>query len=488
MTTRTLGLWALVALGLVGFVVWDSWYQQKKDEKKKESARLVTWSPGDITRVTLWRDKQMIELARQDGQWVLKQPVQETADVSAVDDWMGKVTQLSYEEKVGQMSDPDAATIFGFEGDSVARLVLFKGEDKMEFVRGHVRNYQGKSYVYQVGKDPVYLMNWDADFVFDKSALDFRIRKPFPEDWSKVQAIEWQTPEGTFEIRKESDQWKVSRGQWLWPLDKARVERAFEPLKENMILEFQSETDPKPAQAKNWGLDKPRIVVTLKLEGNQKEEYRLGSGTDMEYFVWLVSRHKVGRISQADFRKFENLHWKNLSDLTAPFRVPMDQVKQATLWVGDRWISVEKGEKGWRLSGQSNPQDAIEMNQVESLINRILGLAVEEFPETVQKAPTVVWKAPSELVIEIKNAQQKVLGRWEFKSVVKDLTNREGIKKNLVPVKVGHFNNQGVWIHETDFQKLPWKEVFKSSKSSDSTSDSSEKDSVKGDHGASSSP
>lgn len=35
MTTRTLGLWALVALGLVGFVVWDSWYQQKKDEKRK---------------------------------------------------------------------------------------------------------------------------------------------------------------------------------------------------------------------------------------------------------------------------------------------------------------------------------------------------------------------------------------------------------------------------------------------------------------------
>ena len=101
MSWKTLVALAVLAAGLGGFLVVDSyWLTPKREKAESIKGRLWTVEPKDVETVTVKRKDETIRLKRTADGWEMLEPVQARGDRGAVDELVTGLATLRVDREI----------------------------------------------------------------------------------------------------------------------------------------------------------------------------------------------------------------------------------------------------------------------------------------------------------------------------------------------------------------------------------------------------
>lgn len=292
---------ALIAVAvLLGLYVWKYEQGEIPDEtadravlalagfKNAEDVVEITVNRGQgpLTLQRIPRTEEQKTAARDLGQgegeddWKLLAPLDSAADKNTANAFVrsvltAKATAHYDAEKAKQMSAED----LGF-GTSVTSLVLRNtaGEErKITFGNPTINDDSMWSQVQ--GSEDLYLFSrmFVDDTLAQQKVGDLRDKTLLAVGANEVRTVKLDYPAGGLELeRGEADRWQLKLADRTLPADRDAVDNLLASLVGARIDEFVAEKTDSPA---SFGLDKPRVTITLGAGAKGELGLSLGSST-----------------------------------------------------------------------------------------------------------------------------------------------------------------------------------------------------------------
>lgn len=269
MNTKTTLVLAVLAVAVAACLVffikpWEEQGTDKADEPKTTAKDLFDPKPADVDGVEVTvRGESAARVFKKDADgWTMLSPTTCPAvDYEINNQIVDKVSSLKYlkEYKVGDKNRPDdAVTRFN---NPAARVKLMKGDQVAAELQVGNRLGTGKgNYIKRGGSDSIYESQETLSGTFDKQISTYRNKQVLNvklEDVKSVQAAGLSN----YKLVKSGTDWLIEepeRGR----ADKSTVEtNAVNPLIRLYALDF---ADDAPVSDKPYGLDKPRLTMTVR--------------------------------------------------------------------------------------------------------------------------------------------------------------------------------------------------------------------------------
>src|SRR6266545_1804737 len=248
MSWKTLTVLAVLAAGLGGFLVFDSYYLTPKREKTTSvEGRLWTIEPKDVLTLTIKRKDDTVKLQRAGEGWEMLEPVKTRANAGAVNE---TVTGLAT-ARVDREIDPNPAKLADFGLDTPAVVAI--GDSVFRDVTRPVAEFRDRSL-----------------FTFDRrnvTAIDLDL------DGSKM----------TLEA-EEGGKWRIAKpGPYRGDAD--LITDMLDKLASATVKEFVG----SPASLATYGLDKPsRVTLWLGKDKDRTQKTLLvGKGDAAKKGVYV---------------------------------------------------------------------------------------------------------------------------------------------------------------------------------------------------------
>lgn len=231
----------------------------------------------EITKFTIEGSEDTVTCEKRGEDWQLTGPLEDMADQASVSRVLssvgsGKATGFAA-EKVDNPAqygfDKPRATVHVFTGPDMVKHTLIVGEEE-----------DGKVYAKDASRDPVFEMSRVFFESIAQDVSDFRNKKLMDFERTEVSTIEIKTPDETIVCESDTaSNWSVmvSPGPEKVPAKKTEVDKLLSNLSTLRVEEF---VDDRPASLAPYGLDNPRIEVTLS--GRTGEIGRVFIGKDKD--------------------------------------------------------------------------------------------------------------------------------------------------------------------------------------------------------------
>lgn len=296
------------------------WQQVTASYLAYRDRQVLSFSRPDVVQLTIDRDgvtyrvekRKVKEGGIETDKWFLTSPVEAPADRTAVDDILWDLSNLDatkfYADKI------DDAKKYGFDQPTVRCTVTLKPESKGEEESSEEKDEDDKKksqYVLVVGKkvadeDEYYARLGDEELVFglaerivdlltaelrDRTLLDFAVDdvETLRLSYADGKRLELAYREGDDDLKK----WTVV-GRDDFELDTEKVREFVRYLSKLKADRFAQYTGPFK---KEYGLDKPQLVVEVRLD--DESSYRLSVGAQGEGESWyaIVGDRKEGAVA-----------------------------------------------------------------------------------------------------------------------------------------------------------------------------------------------
>lgn len=265
-TTLILAILAVAVAACLFFVVkpWETPVSGPVEEPKTTAKAMFDPKPADVDRVeVLVRGEQSPRVFKKetDG-WMMHAPTTAPAtEWEITSNIIDKIGNLKYlkEYPVGDKNRPDDnATRFN---NPVATVKLMK-EDKVlaELVVGNSLPTGRGNFVKKGGSDVIYESQESLSDAFDKKISNYRNKRVVNVKLDDVKEI---TASGlsAYKLVKSGSDWLIEQPE-RGRADKSAVEtNVANPLISLYVADFVDDT---PASYKVYGLDEPRLTLTLK--------------------------------------------------------------------------------------------------------------------------------------------------------------------------------------------------------------------------------
>ncbi|MCS6838527.1 MAG: DUF4340 domain-containing protein [Bdellovibrionaceae bacterium] len=478
---RSKGFWILLGLTVIAVTlsILDVRKEKQKEEEKKVSMRVLPLKEGEeIVGVEVVKpSERAVRINRINQNWVLVEPVKDEVDQNQVTDLVNTLQKELYEKEITLGKSVDYK-VFGLDQpEKTHRIRVYvqkKGEEGgeskervIELIRGQQKNYQGKSYV-KLRDDPrVWLVGYNWDSAFDKTAFDLRNKRLFGHDVGQVNQVKLISGKKNILLKKVDNRWMAPDNP-KFIIDATKVSDFLNLFTSQVALEFKDDGAGDKKLMAQFGLDKPEGNITL-YHGNPEKPWHLIFGrNDKEgtYYFWLKDEgQKIVRVAQSDYSKLKELDWRALRDRRGPFEMKSTDVKKVHVRWQDRFVDSEKRQGEWTKISSSSPELAIDPKKLDTLIDQFSVLTVEEFSEDLKvKGQEVLDRGQ----VEFWNESGESLGKWTFGSTKQYEVMAK--KKSLVPVKSSKYQDV-VWISEADFNKLELDRLIADQEKRDSSSE-----------------
>lgn len=303
---------AVVFFVLLGLTLWAVNSRNRQPQSEGEIPSIEV-DKDAITTLEITRPQnegtERVVLSNMDGAWRVTDPVDATADQNNVESALNRLADLRITRIVAtkpenyarlQVDDATAVRVVAKAGEEmVAQLMVGKYGDGMTMVRidDHTE---------------VFGASGSLRYAFDRELKAWRDRKIVSVDTANVQSIRFESPNGTFDFKREGDGWAALEGQKaLGDFDPKQVSGRISTAARLTASGFAAE-ETSEARA---GLTEPKATVTMTLaEGEPTIVLELGDNTDEanELYlrrqgnptIYVVSKYLADRL-QPDAKAFE---------------------------------------------------------------------------------------------------------------------------------------------------------------------------------------
>ncbi len=340
----------LLAIVLIILGAYVYFFEFQKGSKEK-TQRLLNFKEEEAESIILNYPQQEIRLQKEPlRRWKITHPLEMAADESTI---RGILAALSTNEVKRTVEEkPSAADLknYGLDNPEVKVTLSLRNGIALPpiFVGG--RTPLGNSvYVRRGAEAGVLLTDASLRSNLERKLNDFRSKKILELRDEAVKQLALKGSQGDFALSKKGDVWFIDQPKY-YRADQAEVQGILSIIRSISAQDFIEES---PSELKKYGLDKPRLRVTVFMgEQEGAREIRFGNKREGKEEVYLVADSKgtVYAVHESVLKQLEK-------DLTAlrdkeilSFR--QDQVAKAQIFTPKESVALVKGEKEkWRVEG-----------------------------------------------------------------------------------------------------------------------------------------
>lgn len=368
---------------------------------------LLALEPNKVQSVKATGKDGPLTLEKKDKDWSLTAPVVAKSDRLAVADLLNVWFSLRAERFADYGSKVDSAK-YGFDKPNVAVTVTLtkaaSGEQKPGVVETHtlvvgnnVAPDSGERYARLDNQPGVFVLNTATAATLARNYLDYVDRSLLKFDAVSVTAFQRKMGAADLEIAKRDGAWAIAKPQAM-TADAPYLEDFFQKLGElraDKVVAYQ------PKDLKQFGLDAPAALVTLKLAGAQ-HVLALGKEVDNGSRYARVDQAPVVAVLPAAVSKQLVAAPLAYRDRTLATFADADRL---VLQRGPREATFAKVDGNWK-STKPLAGDA-EQAELEDFLNSCSRLRADE----------VVAETPDNKV----HGLDKPEARWRFQAADKDV-------------------------------------------------------------------
>lgn len=386
--------------------------RKPNDMRDKKVVRFDSIGTYGINKLEIKTPSDVIAIEKSlDLDWVITKPVNLYADQDTVKNFIEKIKTLEIEDFISDK--PTDLSPYGLK-DPVFEISVTKEEDKelAKFYVGNKLPEGDKCYVKRVGEEPVYTVP-TVEF-YDKLEdvlLSFRDRlvSDFNKDLVKKLVIE--KPDRTFvcDVTNKKD----AEGQVVWDLTKpiqttADTEAVNQIIWDLSFLKAEKHVTKAPKDLKDFGLDKPKLKVSVTYEKvaeqlpqeaekkmDEKSQLAMQSKEPVEKTIetrTLLIGKKVkdddkvssyGMFSDSDL-VFE-LSWPKIRNFDAelvPTKIlnfERTQAVKLTITYANKAIQLEKTNNVWKIKNEQKDVQGREVDYYIRNLSELKGSYIEQY-------------------------------------------------------------------------------------------------------------
>ncbi|MDA2935037.1 DUF4340 domain-containing protein [Acidobacteria bacterium AH-259-D05] len=330
-------------------------YEIKGGEEREEARRLeeslLRLKQDEITAVEISRpQEETILLNKVEDRWVIKHPIETSADTSTVGSLLRDLESASRER-----SFPDAgweAKKYGLHNPRIT-LAIETGKEQRTLLIGS-EDFTGNSmYVQFEGGSEVFLTSTNLFTAADKKLLQWRNKKILEFERSQVHTIEIANSEGQVRLKRQEEDWFLEA-----PLgeraDQNKVSSLLSAIEFGEAQEFVSD---QPEERNSYDLERPRATLRIQLENQEKwRALELGQEQGEYYLARNPDRPFVFTVKQEVFEKLNQTVW-DFRDKTV-VDVEQSQIAQILFRRGeDEEIAIRHKDYTWTIEKPDSHKD-----------------------------------------------------------------------------------------------------------------------------------
>jgi uncharacterized protein DUF4340 len=346
-STLILLLIAAVAGVLVYFLEGRS--GKSTDEEAEKTPPAFKFNREDITGITLQRGGQTINLENQNNKWVITQPVNAAADSSAVDVIIGDLISA----RVDSEFDPSGGDLkqYGLSEPAVKLEVKLKNGSTHRVELGGRDPIGLSAYAKIDGSQKVALVPANLLNNSDKSLNDLRDRLVLGATQYELSSVKIVNEGGGYELEKKESEWNI-KSPVQGPADESQVSSLLADITGAKAADVVSESVDDPAK---YGLDKPKISITARLNAGGERTVSIGSKVDENYYAKVSDRPQLIKV---DTLFYEKLNTK-LASLRSKQFVKLNRDELTKIYIKNSNVTLvaEKKDDKWKVTEPADKKD-----------------------------------------------------------------------------------------------------------------------------------
>lgn len=384
---RSLLILLVVALGLGAYIYFVESERDPAGTDRREKV-FAGLDRNDITELTIRASgaDQGTALRRTDGDWTVVEPVQTTADASAVDAILSSLETLELERVIEEA--PGNLEPFGLEPADVE--VSFRTSDGASRTLWLGSTTPTSSGLYARTSDsprllllPIYHRS-----TFNRTTFDLRNRRVLELAQATVDEVVLEPSRGpAVTLTRVDGTWRLAQ-----PIDTradaASADSLVSRLSAAQMTSIVHEGDePTPADLRSWGLDRPRLTITART-GSATATLAIGAERDgSSVYARDLARPIVFTIDQTLFsdlnKSADDLRVRDIFAFSAFSARRLEVARDAATYVWEK--KAGEGDDSSTRWTQVQP-DERDVNQttMTDLLNALSTLRAERF---VAQAP-----------------------------------------------------------------------------------------------------
>jgi hypothetical protein len=261
---RTTLVLLLIAAGLGAYAYF---VELPARQEAAEPQHLLDFDRDAVTTLTLAYPDHEIRLTRDGGApWRIAAPLDVAADQTAVTHLLNAIADAELTRTIEDAGGNDAE--YGFDSPTVTITIgLAEGAPPPPLLVGKQTPIGFKAYARKEGDSNVYLTTGSFHSGVKKEAKDLRDKTVIDFTDDRVETITLVKPDTEpLELRRTDGTWNIT-APGTWMADAGEVGGLLSALRGLRAQEFIDDADSDDA----YGLDAPRLIVTVSLEGTEDE-------------------------------------------------------------------------------------------------------------------------------------------------------------------------------------------------------------------------
>ena len=316
---------------------------------KEKTEKLLNLKEEEVEAIILNYPQLEVRLQRKaPGRWKITHPLEVAADEATVGSILSALNSIEVKRTLEEK--PSAADLknYGLDSPEVKVLISLRNGVALPPVFVGGKTPIGNSvYVRRGPEAAVLLTDASLRFNLEKKLNDFRNKKIIEFTEEAVKQLLLRGAKGDFDLSKKGEDWYIDRPKF-YRADQSEIKGLLSTIRSMSAQDF---IEDSPPELKKYGLDKPRLKVTVFM--GEEEGYRqilFGNNREGKGEVYLVSDPK-GTVYTVP----ESV-WSQLGkDLTALrdkeiLSVRPDQVARLQITTPKESLALGKGEKEeWKV-------------------------------------------------------------------------------------------------------------------------------------------
>ncbi len=302
---KKVGVLFAIFLALAAFVYfYEIAGETEREEIRSLEESLLRMKREDITGLEILRpEAEGILLSKEAQQWVIKHPVETSADGSTVDVLLRDLSQATRDRTFPEGGA--RAEKYGLHEPRMRLKVQAGGEDKTLLIGND--DFTGSNIYAQFQGDSEVLLTSRVLFsTADKDLMQWRSKKVLVFDRDELQEIEVVNSADTIRLTRPEEDWRLEA-----PIQELADQNAVSSLLSTVeFAQAQEFVSDDPEDLKSYGLDPPR--ATLRVRHRDQDDGRqleLAQQEADHYLARHPDRPSVFTVNHDEFEKVNQDLW-----------------------------------------------------------------------------------------------------------------------------------------------------------------------------------
>jgi len=367
MRFRTTLILAAVFAGLLAYVFLVDEPQRIEEGKKKT---LVSVQADEVTGVTLTFPDREIVLKKVDGGWRLVTPVDAPADSVAVTNLVNAAVQAEATKDLGDAGGNLAQ--YGLDKPMVSVTLTAKDKTLPAVLVGKTSPIGAAAYAKLADAANVVLTTGAFRTGMDKQVKDLRDKTILTFGDPELRKVEVRGQGKDIVLVQQDGVWRLEQPLAM-AADAATVRSFLSSLRSLRATDFPAD---QPADVAAYGLDQPRLRISLGLADGAEKSLLVGSTNDKkELYVQRGGQPTVYAVSDWVYRDLDKSA-NDFRDKTIIAFEPSDVVGLSIVGPdGTARLSRAEGT-GWRLEGMDVKASPTAVSQYLDEVREVKGSTI----------------------------------------------------------------------------------------------------------------